>query len=162
MATEEQASAAPQTSMLQTLQGLWHELPGLISDRVDLLTLELRRASRALMQIMVLAVAATLLGVTAWLAMWAAVVGLLMIAGLHWSLALLVVLVVNLGVLWWAVARMRSLLPDLKLPATRRHLAFSPSPKPESALHTAPASRAQATPPHASNTSHAAGNAVPP
>ena len=143
--------------MLQTLQGLWHELPGLISDRVDLLTLEARRASRALMKIAVLAVAATLLGVTAWLTLWSAVVGLLMLAGLHWSLALLAVLVVNLGAVWWAVARMRALLPDLRLSATRRHLTFSPSPKPDGTPpDTATASRAPATPTHASNTSHAA------
>lgn len=151
--------AVPQPSLLQTLQGLWRELPGLISDRVDLLTLELQRAGRALMQIVALVVVAAILAVTAWLALWSAVVGLLMALGLHWSLALLVVLVVNLGAAWWAVARMRSLVPDLRLPATRRHLVPSPSPQPKGVpndpLPEARAQPASTSPPYASNASHA-------
>ena len=153
-------SAAPQPSLLQTLQGLWRELPGLISDRVDLLALELQRAGRALMQIVALIVIASILAVTAWLALWSAVVGMLMALGLHWSVALLAVLVVNLGAAWWAVNRMRSLVADLRLPATRRHLALSPSPQPKDpAPEAGTETRAQTTPPsappYASNASHA-------
>ena len=44
---EEAASA----SLLDTLQALLHELPGLISDRVELFALELARAGRALARI---------------------------------------------------------------------------------------------------------------
>jgi hypothetical protein len=117
--------------MLQTLQGLWRDLPGLIGDRIDLLTLEVQRAGKALMQIIALVIVAAILVVTAWLALWSAVVGLLMLWGLHWSVALLIVLALNLGAAWWAALRIRSLVPDLRLPATRRHLRTSPSPGPK-------------------------------
>jgi ABC-type protease/lipase transport system fused ATPase/permease subunit len=116
--------------LLQTLKGLWQELPGLVSDRVELLSLELNRAGLALAQIAALVVAAAILGVTAWLALWGMVVALLVMAGLHWLVALGLALVANLLAAWWAVARARSLLPKLKLPATRRHLMLSPSTKP--------------------------------
>lgn len=149
-------SAAPQPSLLQTLQGLWRELPGLVSDRVDLLALELQRAGRALMQIVALVVVAAILAVTAWLALWSAAVGLLMMLGLHWSLALLIVLAVNLGAAWWAVARVRSLVPDLRLPATRRHLTLSPSPQPkQEPADPLPEPAAQPAPAYANNASHA-------
>jgi uncharacterized membrane protein YqjE len=120
---------APQ-SLLGTLKGLWQELPGLVSDRVELLSLELHRAGLALVQIAVLVVAAAILGVTAWLVLWGMVVALLVMAGLHWLAALGLALAANLLAAWWAVARARRLLPALKLPATRRHLMVSPSTKP--------------------------------
>lgn len=126
---DEPSPAAP-PSMLQNLQSVWRELPGLVSDRVDLLALELQRAGLALMQILALVVAAAILAVTAWLALWGCVVGLLMALQLHWSLALLLVLMVNVGAAWWAVARVRKLVPALRLPATRRHLLPGTSPQP--------------------------------
>jgi hypothetical protein len=116
--------------LLQTLKGLWQELPGLVSDRVELLSLELHRAGLALAQIAALVVAAAILGVTAWLVLWGMVVALLVMAGLHWLAALGLALLANLLAAWWAVARVRKLLPALKLPATRRHLMISPSTKP--------------------------------
>lgn len=125
------ASTPPaQESLLQTLKGLWQELPGLVSDRVELLSLELHRAGLALAQIAALVVAAAILGVTAWLVLWGMVVALLVMAGLHWLAALGLALLANLLAAWWAVARVRKLLPALKLPATRRHLMISPSTKP--------------------------------
>ncbi|MDP2263860.1 MAG: phage holin family protein [Hydrogenophaga sp.] len=134
MTTPTPADAAPsppaQESLLQTLKGLWQELPGLVSDRVELLSLELNRAGLALAQIAALVVAAAILGVTAWLALWGMVVALLVMAGLHWLVALGLALVANLLAAWWAVSRARSLLPKLKLPATRRHMMLSPSTKP--------------------------------
>jgi hypothetical protein len=132
--------------MLQTLQGLWRELPGLIGDRIDLLTLEVQRAGKALMQIVALVIVAAILVVTAWLALWSAVVGLLMLWGLHWSVALLIVLALNLGAAWWAALRIRSLVPDLKLPATRRHLRTSPSPGPKEVAPPSPPPTAEPRP----------------
>lgn len=117
-------SAAPQPSWLASLQGLVHELPGLVSDRIELLSLELQRAGRVLAQIVALIVAAAILAVTAWLALWGGVVLALIGAGLHWAAASMIVLVINLGACWWAVARVRALAPLLKLPATRRHLTL--------------------------------------
>jgi uncharacterized membrane protein YqjE len=122
------SSAQPQPSWLESLQGLVHELPGLISDRIELLSLELQRAGQVLAQIVALIVAAAILAVTAWLALWGGVVVGLISAGLHWAAASLIVLVINLGACWWAVVRARGLAPLLQLPATRRHLTSSQPP----------------------------------
>ena len=112
-----------------------HELPGLISDRIELLSLELQRAGKVLAQIVALIVAAAILAVTAWLALWGGVMVALIDAGLHWAAALLIVLVINLGACWWAVSRVRRLAPLLQLPATRRHLTLS---QPSSASQSPP------------------------
>lgn len=122
--------ARPPPSLLDTLGGLWKELPGLLNDRIELLSLELQRAGAALAQVVVLVVAAAILGVTAWLVLWSAIVMALVAAGLHIALALAAALLLNVGAALWAAARARSLLPLLRLPATRRHLTIGPSPNP--------------------------------
>ena len=119
-------------SLLQTFVSLWRELPGLLSDRVELLSLELQRAGAALMQIVVLLVVAAILGVTAWLVLWGGIVALLLHAGLPLPGALLILLLFNAGAAWLVVRRVRALLPRLALPATRRHLMLSPAPEPRS------------------------------
>lgn len=121
---------APLPSLLQQLLALARELPGLVSDRVELLSLELQRAAQALMQIVALVVAVAILGVTAWLALWAGLVAVLMHAGLPLAAALLLAIGVNGAVIAVALARIRRLLPRLQLPATQRHLMFSPDPSP--------------------------------
>ena len=126
------ADAAKPESLLQTLQALWKDLPGLVSDRVEILSLELRRATLALVQVVMLIVAVAILGVTAWLVLWAGVVALMLAAGLHLAWALLIVLAVNLLAIVIATSRVRALLPSLSLSATRRHLRLSPSPEPAS------------------------------
>ena len=142
------SSAEPQPSWLASLQGLAHELPGLISDRIELLSLELERAGQVLAQFVALIVAAAILAVTAWLALWGGVMLALVNAGLHWAAASLLMLVINLGACWWAVARLRALAPLLHLPATRRHLTLSQpsttsqSPAPDE--HTDPRAAASA------------------
>jgi hypothetical protein len=118
---------AASEGLLDALQAIWRDLPGLVSDRVDLLSLELLRAGRSLAQIVALIVAAAILGVTAWLVLWVGVAGALVALGLHWAWALLLVLAVNALAAWAAVARVRRLLPNLRLPATRRHLMLSPT-----------------------------------
>ena len=164
MATQDQAGTdgtAPRPSMLQTLRGLWRDLPGLIGDRIDLLALEVQRAGRALIQIIALVVVGAILVLTAWFALWSAVVGLLMLWGLHWSVALLIVLALNLGAAWFAVARIRSLIPDLRLPATRRHLTTSPKPKEAAPPQPLAETRAQPTPSYANNPDAARQPATP-
>lgn len=130
-------SAAAQPSWLDALQALLQELPGLLSDRVELLSLELHRAGLALGQIVALIVAAAILGTTAWLALCGCAVGLLMVTGLHWAVALLLVLLVNAAGCAVALVRVMSLAPLLALPATRRHLTLRVTPETasESALH---------------------------
>lgn len=117
--------------LLKQLQSLWGELPGLVSDRVELLSLELQRAIRALVQIVALVVAVAILGVTAWLLLWAGILRVLADAGLPWAVALLLGIAANGLAIVLALRRVRSLLPRLRLPATRRHLMISPDPTPE-------------------------------
>lgn len=118
-------------SLHQQLRALWRELPGLLSDRVDLLSLELQRALQALVEIAALLVAVAILGVTAWLVLWGAIIGLLVAVGLPLAAALLLAIAVNAVVIVLAVARVRRLLPRLGLPATRRHLMPHVNPWPE-------------------------------
>lgn len=124
------AQRAAPPSLRRQLQALWRELPGLLSDRVELLSLELQRAGQSLAEIVVLLVGVAVLGVTAWLVLWAALIALLVSLGLHLLWALLLAIAINgLGVVL-ALQRVRRLLPRLKLPATRRHLMVSPDPTP--------------------------------
>jgi uncharacterized membrane protein YqjE len=109
---------------VRTLQDLTAVLPGLLSDRLELLALELHRAGRDLVQIVALVLAAAMLGTVAWLALCSGLGLTLAALGLSWPLALLAVLLVNLALAWAAVSRVRRLLATLGLPATRRHLAF--------------------------------------
>lgn len=145
MADEETAGSQPREEppLLQTLASLWRELPGLFSDRVELLSLELQRAGRALMQIVVLLVVAAILGVTAWLVLWGGIVAVLLALGLNLASALLLLLLFNAGAAWLVVRRARTLLPRLALPATRRHLMLSPSPEPRPHERVSPDDRPQ-------------------
>lgn len=139
------ASAEPD-SLFQQLKGLARELPGLVSDRVELLSLELQRATQSIVQIVMLTVAIAILGVTVWFALWAALISLLVHGGLPLLAALLLTIGINGLVIAVAVARVRKLLPRLQLPATRRHLMVSPNPLPEAPLDERPAVPAASQP----------------
>lgn len=115
-------AAAP--SLIASVQSLLHELPGLVSDRVELLSLELHRAGLALAMIAVLGVAAAILGATAWLALWAVIVAGLVALDMPLLAALGLVLLLNIGAAVFAVVRIQALLKRLTLPATKRHLTF--------------------------------------
>lgn len=121
-------------SLLAVLQGLLHELPGLVSDRVELFALEFKRAMRALAQIALLALGVVALALTAWVALWIGFAELLALLQLPW---LPILLAVHALAIWLAVARMRSLARMLGLPATRRHLTSARAP-----AHGAPAADA--------------------
>jgi hypothetical protein len=121
---EERAAAV---SLLDLVQQLLRELPGLVSDRVELLSLELSRAGAALGRIAALTVAVAIFGITAWAALWTGVVMGLLALDWHWALALGVVILANAGAIVWAALQMRRLAGLLKLPATRRHLTMRAS-----------------------------------
>lgn len=116
-------TAEASQGLLQNVRNLWGELSGLLSDHLALLMLEIKRAGDALAQIVVLLIAVAVLGVTALLALWAGIALWLVEQGLNWSQALLVVVVLNAVVAWWAWWRLRRLLPQLFLPATFRRLS---------------------------------------
>lgn len=124
----EAASGVP--SWTHTLGEIWTALPGLLNDRIELLSLELQRAAAALAQTVLLIVVSGILGVTAWLLLWAVIVGALVDAGWNSALALSAAMGVNLAAAASAALRARRLLPLLRLPATRRHLMINPSSVP--------------------------------
>lgn len=123
-ARDDRAAAA---SLLDLVQALLREIPGMVSDRVELFSLELGRAGAAMAKIVALTVAVAILGITAWAALWAGVVMGLLALGWHWALALGVVVLANVAAVAWALARMRQLAGLLQLPATRRHLTLRKS-----------------------------------
>jgi hypothetical protein len=116
-------------SLPRAVAALIADLPGLLSDRVHLLALELRRASGALGQMVGLALLAAILFATAWLTLWAGLVAGFVSLGLFWPWAVLIVLVVNLAAAVWALMRVKALAPLLALPATLRRLTDSDSPE---------------------------------
>ena len=133
------------SSLVNSAKAFRRELPGLWSDRVELFSLELQRAGLALTQVVMLVIAAAILGVTAWLVFWGSVAAALTIfADLHWLLSLLIVFALNGVAALWAISRVKRLLPLLRMPATLRHLKFSSST-------TAPSEPLRPVPSHESN-----------
>ena len=121
----------------QVLGSLLHELPGLVSDRVHLLSLEIKRAGIATAHIVALTLGAAILLATAWLALWAGVIVGLMQNGVHWTWVFGGVLLVNGGAAAWALLRVKQFAPLLGLPATLRHLTLAREPAPPSSAGAA-------------------------
>lgn len=111
----------------QLLTALLQELPGLVSDRVHLLALELKRAGQTLTRLIALVLGAAILLATAWIALWGAVAATLVEAGLGWGWACVVVLLLNLGAACAALLKAKRIAPLLGLPATLRHLTIARS-----------------------------------
>lgn len=124
------AGNADDVSLAHLFASLWRDLPGLISDRVHLVALELRRARQAVVQMVALVVLAAILAATAWIALWAFVIAAALNSGLPWYGTLLLVLSLNLAGGWVAVRRVRRLAGYLALPATVRRLTTAPSSRP--------------------------------
>lgn len=112
-------------SLWDNVKLLLRDLPGLVSDRVHLLALELKRSGLALAQMVGLVVAAGVLLCTAWLALWTGIGVALVQAGVAWGWTLLLILLINLGAAWLAVKRALALARFLALPATLRRLTLS-------------------------------------
>ena len=114
--------------MLQTLQDLAGEVPGLIGDRVRLLALEVEQAARALARMMALAVVAALMLATAWLALWTGLAWAAIQAGLPWGLAVAAAIVINTLAALLALRQARHLSRFVALPATVRQLTSNDDP----------------------------------
>jgi uncharacterized membrane protein YqjE len=125
---EEEAMSLPKAAA-----ALLHDLPGLLTDRIHLLSLELRRAAGALAQMVVLGLLAAILCATAWIALWVGITTALVEAGLRWPWACALVVILNLAAAAWAGLRVRALAPLLALPATLRRLSDSDAPEREMA-----------------------------
>ena len=109
-------------SLPKAVGALFADLPGLLSDRVHLLSLELQRASTALGQMVALGILAAILFATAWTALWVGLAAAFLAVGLAWPWIVLLVLFINLSAAVWAVMRVKALAPLLALPATLRQL----------------------------------------
>ena len=112
-------------SLPKAIGALFADLPGLLTDRVHLLSLELRRASNALGQMVALGLLAAILFATAWITLWIGLAEAFLAVGLKWPWIVLLVLFVNLSAAVWAVLRVKALAPMLALPATLRRLSDS-------------------------------------
>lgn len=112
-------------SLPRAVGALFADLPGLLTDRVHLLSLELQRASNALGQMVALGLLAAILAATAWLTLWVGLAAAFLAVGLAWPWIVLLILVVNLSAAVWAVLRVKALAPLLALPATLRQLTPS-------------------------------------
>jgi hypothetical protein len=119
--------AAPDAveSLPQAVGALFADLPGLLTDRVHLLALELRRASSALGQMLALSLLAAILFATAWITLWVGLAEAFLAVGLAWPWIVLLVLFVNLSAAVWALMRVKALAPLLALPATLRRMTAS-------------------------------------
>lgn len=113
-------------SLLDNVKQVLRDLPGLVSDRVHLLALELKRSGLALAQMVGLVVAAGVLLCTAWLALWTGIGIALVEAGVAWGWTLVLILLINLAAAWLAVKRALALARYLALPATLRRLTLGP------------------------------------
>ena len=109
-------------SLPKAIGALFADLPGLLTDRVHLLSLELQRASNALGQMVALGLLAAILFATAWLALWVGLAAAFLAVGLAWPWIVLLVLFINVAAAVWAVLRVKALAPLLALPATLRQL----------------------------------------
>ena len=112
-------------SLPKAVSALFADLPGLLTDRVHLLSLELRRASNALGQMVALGLLAAILFATAWITLWVGLAAAFLAVGLAWPWIVLLVLFINLAAAAWAVMRVKALAPLLALPATLRRLTDS-------------------------------------
>jgi hypothetical protein len=112
-------------SLPKAIGALFADLPGLVSDRVHLLSLELQRATNALGQMVALGLLAAILFATAWTALWVGLAMAFLAVGLAWPWIVLLVLFVNISAAVWALLRVKALAPLLALPATLRRMTDS-------------------------------------
>jgi len=136
-------SSSDIASLTALLRDVLHGVPAVFSDRVHLLSLELRRAMQALVGIVALIVCAVVLLLTTWVALWAALAAALLDAGWGIGWVTLLVVALNGGAAAFALMRASRLASLLTLPATVRRLTLPPpecaSPPAGGAPHRSPA-----------------------
>jgi uncharacterized membrane protein YqjE len=116
------AAVQSDAGLLGNAQALWHDLRGLAHDHIELAALETQRAGKSLVDMLVYAVAAAILLVSAWLGLMGALAFWLAARGLNAGLALLVVAALNTGAAWVLFVMIRRSSQYLRFPATMRSL----------------------------------------
>lgn len=121
-------STSSQSSFLRPLTTLIESLPNLISDRVQLASLEIRRAGKALGLVIGCVLAGAVCLATAWIALWICISVTLVDMGVSRGVVAAAVLLVNVlmaaAALWWGWSKVHL----IALPATVRQLTVSQSP----------------------------------
>ena len=145
-----------QAPLLEQARALIGDLPGLLTDRVRLFSLELERAAGALGQMAALGLLASILAATAWVALWAGFAAGMIALGLAWPWTALIVFAINVAAAAWCALRVKALAPLLTLPATLRSLTGALPEKPGAA-----AERARPAPVSAAGVAAAASAAAP-
>ena len=112
----------PWRSAASTVQSLFDAIPRLISDRVTLLSLEMRRAMRALAIITGLVIGAAVAFATAWTALWLGVASALIEAGVTGAMVAIAVVLFNLALAGVLIFSACAQAHFLGLPATVRCL----------------------------------------
>ncbi len=115
-----------------SFRGLAEDIGAAFSARAHLVELEAKQAAWSAAYMLGFAVAAPLLGVTAWLILIAGLMTTAIRLGAPWWIVTLVALVLHAGAAWLLVARIRSLVGNLTFAATRRTLS---SRRPPGAEH---------------------------
>lgn len=117
------------TSWFQEARFLIGDLPGMLTERVRLFSLELRRAVNALGQMAALGILAGIVVATVWFALWAGFAAGMIELGLAWYWAALIVCAINVAAALACALCVKALAPLLTLPSTLRRLTES-SPTP--------------------------------
>lgn len=110
---------------LRDARRLIEELPGLVSDRVHVFSLELARARRSLVLLVLMLGAAALCGTIGWAVLCGALVALALHFGIHWGWALFAIGFVHLLAAALLLDRARRRVPHLAFPATQRCLTVA-------------------------------------
>lgn len=135
--------AAPEAAndgVLDSAKSLWRDLTAQAKDHLELALLETQRAGKSAVSMLIYAVAAALLLVTAWLGLLAAIVIGLAELGLHAGFGVLIVVAMNLIGAFVLYRMIRSASADLGFPATirsfrrREHAPANASPSADPAM----------------------------
>lgn len=100
----------------------WTNVKALVQDHVLLAVLELQRAGISLVKLVAAAIIISILVVSAWMGIVAAVVVWAIGAGANWGLAILIAALVNIGVAVALACWAKKQIPDLLFSATLRQL----------------------------------------
>ena len=113
---------AANDGVLDSAQALWRDVTAHLKDHIELALLETQRAGKSAVNMLIYAIAAALLLVTAWLGVLAALVVGLAASGLHPGWGILIVVGLNLGGVFALYLMIRSNSENLRFPATVRSL----------------------------------------
>jgi|GEM_PF-5049326 len=111
-----------EVSLLDSFHALLSELPGVISDRVHLFSLELTQNTQALGKILILLLLSVILAGSAWLALCVGLGTGAIRLGMHWGAVVILEISINLALAYWALSKVINLKKVMGFPVTLRNL----------------------------------------